>query len=604
MHKTLSINLGGLFFHIAEDAFEQLDAYFTSLHRYFDDNNGNEIVTDIEARVAEMFTDTLQSQRRQVIMADDVKKVIAVMGHPEELASDNLNTVADTTTPNIPNTGSQNTSAASESSANNSNDTANPNYKTTNNNEQTEQQQATSSFASRRLYRNPDDTIVGGVCSGIAAYAGISDPLWIRLAFVAASVLGGMSFMFYILLMVIIPKAKTPAQKLAMRGKPINVSSIEQAFKQGVNTLNNAIDEFNEGETGQRTRQFFHNFRAQAQAKAKNINYERGIRLFAKIIAIIIVGSILLGLVSAFVGVLSALAYSFSFLNNFVFDSFAQLVISSISLLAVFGIPVLLVGYLIFKRSFRVRSRYHWGRIMVGIWLLSLLSLLVTGGNTYRTEFAHKANFNDALPITKMANNQTLALQLQPDDRNMNALMDWEFGPSNGLVSFDTENKALYFTFPDISIKKSDNAELSFSKAVSAQGGTTNEAAENAQSIIPMFSQTDSVLSFKPYYQTAPGQKWRNQTMTYVLNIPVGQQIFIDKNLADYIWDIDLAPGYRHRQLSGNIWKMTPNGLALLSGDKTNGNENSASAGNIPNIEAINLSALAPKKLMILPILI
>ncbi|MBK6888372.1 MAG: hypothetical protein IPH02_00075 [Sphingobacteriales bacterium] len=149
-----------------------------------------------------------------------------------------------------------------------------------------------------------------------------------------------------------------------------------------------------------------------------------------------------------------------------------------------------------------------------------------------------------------MANNQTLALQLQPDDRNMNALMDWEFGPSNGLVSFDTENKALYFTFPDISIKKSDNAELSFSKAVSAQGGTTNEAAENAQSIIPMFSQTDSVLSFKPYYQTAPGQKWRNQTMTYVLNIPVGQQIFIDKNLADYIWDIDLAPGYRHRQLS------------------------------------------------------
>ena len=79
---------------------------------------------------------------------------------------------------------------------------------------------------SKRLYRDTDDRVLGGVCSGISAYFGVNDPLFLRLIFALSLILLGFGFWLYIILWVIVPKAKTTTEKLRMRGESVNVSNL------------------------------------------------------------------------------------------------------------------------------------------------------------------------------------------------------------------------------------------------------------------------------------------------------------------------------------------------------------------------------------------
>ena len=83
----------------------------------------------------------------------------------------------------------------------------------------------------RRLYRNPDDKLLGGVCSGIASYFDV-DAVWVRLAFAFIFFVFGSGFLLYILLWIIVPEAKTTAEKLQMRGEPVTISNIEKNVKE------------------------------------------------------------------------------------------------------------------------------------------------------------------------------------------------------------------------------------------------------------------------------------------------------------------------------------------------------------------------------------
>ena len=78
------------------------------------------------------------------------------------------------------------------------------------------------------MFRNEDDKVIGGVASGLSAYFGIADPLWIRLLFLFTFFFGiGSSFLVYLVLMILVPKATTASEKLQMRGEPINIDNIE-----------------------------------------------------------------------------------------------------------------------------------------------------------------------------------------------------------------------------------------------------------------------------------------------------------------------------------------------------------------------------------------
>ena len=143
MKKTLTVNLGGTVFNIDEDAYILLDNYLNNLKYHFRHEDGaEEIVRDMEIRIAELFSEYI-TRGQQVITIENVEEVIARMGKPEEINSETDTDDAD-------------------------------------NAKQWEKSDASQSVK-RRLYRNPDDKILGGVVSGLAAYFGW-DTAWTRIA--------------------------------------------------------------------------------------------------------------------------------------------------------------------------------------------------------------------------------------------------------------------------------------------------------------------------------------------------------------------------------------------------------------------------------------
>ena len=184
MKITVSINLGGYSFNIDEDAYAELKRYLKNLELHFaGEESSSEILSDIETRMSELFRAKLTAYK-QVITMDDVRNVILVMGTPEDI-SDN-----------------EGTSARDKFSS--------PGY--------------------HRMYRDPDNRILGGVCAGMGAYWNI-EPWILRIIFLALILAGGLSILVYLILYIVLPEAKTTAQKIEMKGEPVNIHNIKDSVK-------------------------------------------------------------------------------------------------------------------------------------------------------------------------------------------------------------------------------------------------------------------------------------------------------------------------------------------------------------------------------------
>ena len=218
MNKVLNINLGGYALTIDDDAYQYLDQYLDRVRRRFHESEGrDEIVGDIEARLGELISADMRS--RTIVMLPDVEAAVKIMGMPEDFESGTTDTAA----------GGMDTGAAgSKSSSAAGGKRSGPGIK-----------------PGKRLFRDEEDKVVSGVCSGLAAYLGIQDPVWIRLAFVVLTFIsGGFWVISYIILSVVVPAAKTAADRLAMRGEPINVDSIAQEIEAGFNRFGSQVNEF------------------------------------------------------------------------------------------------------------------------------------------------------------------------------------------------------------------------------------------------------------------------------------------------------------------------------------------------------------------------
>ena len=190
MKITVSINLGGYSFNIDEDAYAELKHYLKNLELHFaGEESSSEILSDIETRIAELFRAKI-SGYKQVINIEDVNQAISILGTPEDISD-------------------------------------------------TERPSAREKFASpgyHRMYRDPDNRVIGGVCSGMAAYWDI-DPIIIRIIFVALALGGGLGILVYLILYIVIPEAKTTAQKIEMKGNPVNIHNIKDSVKKEFDTV-------------------------------------------------------------------------------------------------------------------------------------------------------------------------------------------------------------------------------------------------------------------------------------------------------------------------------------------------------------------------------
>jgi phage shock protein PspC (stress-responsive transcriptional regulator) len=190
MKITVSINIGGYSFNIDEDAYAELKRYLKNLELHFaGEESSAEILSDIETRMAEIFRTKLTTYK-QVINIDDVKQVITVLGAPEDISDVDGPTARD-------------------------------------------------KFSSRgyhRMYRDPDHRVIGGVCAGMAAYWQVE--VWlVRLIFFILLMMGGIGILIYLILYIVLPEARTTAEKIEMKGRPVNIHNIKDSVKKEFDTV-------------------------------------------------------------------------------------------------------------------------------------------------------------------------------------------------------------------------------------------------------------------------------------------------------------------------------------------------------------------------------
>ena len=193
MKITVSINLGGYSFNIDEDAYAELKRYLKNLEFHFaGEESSSEILSDIETRMAELFRSKLTSYK-QVINIEDVNQVITVLGTPEDISNTEGPTIRDKF--------------------------SSPGY--------------------HRMYRDTDHRAIGGVCAGIAAYWDME--LWlVRLIFLILGFMG-VGILIYLILYIVLPEAKTTAEKIEMKGNPVNIHNITESVKREFDTVTKNI---------------------------------------------------------------------------------------------------------------------------------------------------------------------------------------------------------------------------------------------------------------------------------------------------------------------------------------------------------------------------
>lgn len=193
----MNINIGGSVFHVDEEAYDKLKSYLRQINRHFKNSKGgDEIIHDIELRIVELFQQKLSS-KKEVVTLEDVNEVIAIMGKPSDFEDDME--------------------------------------------EEYFSEPEIRQVGRKRLFRDNDNRMVGGVCSGLAAYFRL-DTVWFRIAFVIAT-LSGVSILIYVILWIIIPPARTISEKLEMNGDPVTVSNIEKTIREEMNEIRDKLDD-------------------------------------------------------------------------------------------------------------------------------------------------------------------------------------------------------------------------------------------------------------------------------------------------------------------------------------------------------------------------
>ncbi|MBK8701039.1 MAG: PspC domain-containing protein [Saprospiraceae bacterium] len=209
MNKIININLGGMPFVIDDDAYEYMSGYLNSIRNHFAfSESREEIMYDIEMRMSELFQERLKS--KQIITITELEAVIRIMGRPEEFGGEPMEDAA------------------------------------TDFRERRTSGDYKYIKTGKRLFRDPENKVIGGVCSGIATYLGIEDPIWVRLVFGIGLFAGGAGLLLYMFLMIAVPKAVTSSDKLAMKGEPINIDNIARKVEEEIDTISRKINEFGE----------------------------------------------------------------------------------------------------------------------------------------------------------------------------------------------------------------------------------------------------------------------------------------------------------------------------------------------------------------------
>ncbi|MDC7993851.1 PspC domain-containing protein [Altibacter sp. HG106] len=487
MNKTVNINLAGTFFHIDEDAYGKLSRYLDAIRKSLSDPHGSdEIMRDIEARIAELFSEKLESST-QVVTLKELDEVIAVMGQPEDYQVDEE--IFDDTPP---------------------------------------QAKRTQYSSNKKLYRDIDDKFISGVSSGLGHYLGI-DALWIRLLWIVLVLAGfGSPILVYILLWILVPAAETTSEKLHMTGEAVNISNIEKKFKEGYENVADRVKNVDYDKYGKKVKRGASGFFETLGSILLVI-----LKIFVKIIGvflIIVSLSTLIGLVVGMFTLGSAGFWGMGELGAYIsLVDTTNIPIWLVAVLLFFaiGIPFFVVFILGLKLLItNIKSIGTPAKIvLLLVWVLSLIGLGILGVRQ-ATETAFDGEFvaEETLPIRS---GDTLNITMRANDT-----YEYRVYRSGGLEIKRDDNgeKIIYSNDVRLIVRSTSDSTAKVVIEKRAEGSDYAAARSSAEAIDYTYDYQKGSLSLDGYFTTDFANKYRDQEVTVIVYLPEGAILYADEN--------------------------------------------------------------------------
>lgn len=541
MNKTININLAGIIFHLDEEAYEKLTSYLTRLKKQFQSQEGgDEILIDIEARIAEIFNARLINGR-EVVGIQDVDAMMGIMGQPEDYAD-----VEDE---------EEKTSSKRPDGA----DTIHPN---------------------RRLYRDSDDNILGGVASGLAHYFS-TDPIWIRLIFLALMFGGGFGFYLYVILWIVVPAATTTAQKLQMRGEKINITNIERSVKEELKGVSESVEKIakrskssiNSNKIGDVIEDIVNGiirvlgsiFRI--AFKILGIGFLVGGTIFLVVMVALMIGYGV-DINGANFGFSEAQIYLDAILPNGFDINFIWLA-SFLTIIGPLSGLVYLGGRILF--NYKMKNKLFLG--LAGFATFVGIVLWIVLGITTATEFDSSEQLRTELALEPMDSTQAIEIRAEEGPYSMPHHGEWYIEDGEIVIDdvrFDV--RPTYESEPYLEIIKR------------SQGPSERQAEYLAENTRMNVLQDGNILYVDRYLRTSAAEKYRAQSAKVILYLPVGYSVFFSTSSHEIIHNIENVTNTYDSRMINHIWYMSEEGLECL--DCSKGFESNRSRGARSDFEA------------------
>jgi phage shock protein PspC (stress-responsive transcriptional regulator) len=488
MNKTVNINIGGLFFHIDENAYQKLSRYFDAIKRSLSNSSGkDEIMKDIEMRVAELLTEKQKSDKH-VINNKDVDEVVTVMGQPEDYRIDD-----------------------DSSDTNSAENFANPKRK--------------------KLYRDTDRGLIGGVCTGLGHYFGI-DAVWLKLLFLIFALAGfGTGIVAYFVLWIAMPEAKTTTEKLEMTGEPVTISNIEKKVREEFENVSNKFKNVDYDKMGN-----------QIKSTSENVGSKIGdifvsvFGVFAKVLGAVMVvfSSVsLLGICIASI----VLMFSSTMPDNFILNNIntpisleTPLWVQGILFLFAFGIPFFFL--LILGLKLLVTNLKSIGNVikysLLAIWIIAI-GIVISLGIKEATQIAYEGKVVQK-EVININPNDTLYLKFKNNDfysKNVNDRDDFRLVQDNNI-------DVLYSNDVSIEVMPTDEKLPYIQVEKLSLGKSSTDAKNKAQKIKYNFKIVGNQIILDNYFLSDLSGKFKDQSIELYLYLPKGTILKPDNSVENF----------------------------------------------------------------------
>ena len=486
MNKTVNINLGGMFFHIDEEAYQKLTRYFDAIKRSLTNSSGqDEIIKDIEMRISELLTEKQKSDKH-VVSLKDVDEVIAVMGQPEDYRIDNEE-------PGI----------------------SAPNF---------------YSSKTKKLYRDTENGMIGGVLAGLGHYFGV-DKVWLRVFLLIMIFAWGTGFLAYIILWIVMPAATTTTEKLEMTGEPVTISNIEKKVREEFENVSEKFKNANYDAMGNRVK-----------TGAEKIGSSFGnfiiavLRVFSKFLGVILILIGLFVVVALFIGVFtlgSSPVINVPWRDFIEAGNFSDYPVWTFGLIMFFavGIPFFFLSLLGFKLlSPNLKSIGNVAKYTsLAIWLISV-SLAIAIGIKQATAYSVDGRVVQKQKIN-LKPTDTLLIKFKHNDYFAKNINDNE----NFKITLDsTGNNVIYSNNVGFKISPSDTKSAYIQIEKEAKGSTLFEAKQRAEKIKYSFKVVGNQLLLDNYLLSDLKDKFRDQEIEITLFLPMGTLLKMDQSMRNY----------------------------------------------------------------------